>query len=137
MNQEILYTFSPFSFIQASKIRKTKEKQNSKIAKEKVTTVILITPLWQTSLWYPNLLAMSFSQPFLLPMSPGVLTNLKGEDHPFVRKKPLVLVAWKVTGKPWLSQACQKELPILSLTQRYKVYQLITTPLGKNGVVVL
>ena len=54
----------------------------SSVAKEKVNTVILITPAWQIQPRYPNLLAMSFSQPFLLPMSPSVLKNTKGEDHP-------------------------------------------------------
>ena len=77
---------------------------------------------------------MSFSQPFLLPMFPGVLKNPKGEDHPMVINNSLALVAWKVTGKPWLSQAFQNELPILSLTQRDKVHQLTTTRPGKNGV---
>ena len=36
-------------------------------------------------------------------------------------------MAWKVTGKPWLSQAFQNELSILSLTQRDKGPE-------KNGV---
>ena len=77
---------------------------------------------------------MSFSQPFLLSMSPGVLKNPKGEDYPLVINKSLAIVAWKVTGKPWLCQAFHNELPILSLTQRDKVYQLITTRPGTNGV---
>ena len=87
-----------------------------------------------TQLWYPNLLAMSFSQTFLLPISRGVLKNPKGEDHPLVINKFLELITWKVTRKPWLSQAFQKELSILSLTQRDKVHQLITTRAEKNGV---
>ena len=58
-----------------------------KMAKEKVSTVILITPAWQTRPWYLNLLTMSFSQSFLFPMSPGVLKNPKGEDHPLVKKQ--------------------------------------------------
>ena len=103
-NQEILYAFPQFSLIQ---------KVLCKIAKERVSKVILITPAWQTQPWYPNLLAMLFSQPFLLPISPGVLKNPKGEYHPLVINKSLVLVAWKVTGKPWLSQAFQNDLPIL------------------------
>ena len=67
-------------------------------------------------------------------MSPGVLKNLKGEDHPLLINKSLALVACTVTGKPWLSQAFQSELPIFSLTQRDKAHQLITTRPGKNGV---
>ena len=43
-------------------------------------------------------------------------------------------MAWKVTGKHWLSQVFHRELPILSLTQRDKVHQLITTRPEKNGV---
>ena len=83
-NQGILYAFPPVSLIQ---------RVLCKIAKDKVSTVILITPAWQTQPWYPNLLAMSFSQPFLLPMSPGVLNDPKGEDHPLVINKSLALVA--------------------------------------------
>ena len=79
-NQEILYAFTSFSLIQ---------RVLCKIAKEKVSTVILITPAWQTQFWYPNLLAMSFSQPFLLPMSPGVLKNPKREDHPLTSAKQI------------------------------------------------
>ena len=75
-----------------------------------------------------------FCQTFLLPMSPGVLKNPKGEDHLLVINKSLAVVAWKVTGKPWISQAFQNELPILSLTQRDRVHQLIITRSGKNGV---
>ena len=124
-NQGILYAFLPFLLIQ---------RVLSKITKEKDNTVILITPVWQTQPWYPNLLAMSFSQPFLLPMSPGVLKNPRRKDHPLVINKSLALGAWKVTWKLCLSQAFQKELPILSLTQRDKVHQLITTLPGKNGL---
>ena len=110
-SQEILYAFPPFLLAQRVLCKK---------AKEKVNTVILITPTWQTQPWYPNLLAMSFSQPFLLPMSPGVLKNPKWEDHPLVINKSLALVVWKLIGKPWLNQAFKNELPILSLTQRDK-----------------
>ena len=92
---------------------------------------MLIIPAWQTQSWYPNLLAISFHQPFPLPRSPGVLKNIKGEDHPFVTNKSLALVAWRVTG---LGQAFQNELPILLLTQRDKVHQLITTSPGKNEI---
>ena len=38
---------------------------------------------------------MSFSQPFLLPISPGILKNPKGEEQPLVIDKSLALVAWK------------------------------------------
>ena len=77
---------------------------------------------------------MSFSQPFLPSMSPGILKNPKGEDHPLVINKSLAVVTWKVTGKPWLSQAFQNELPVSPFTQRDKVHQLIKTRPGKNGV---
>ena len=121
-NKEILCAFSPFLLIQ---------RILCKIEKEKISTVILITPAWQTQSWYPNLLAISFYQPFLLPISLGVLKNIKGEDHPLVINKSLALVVWRVTG---LIQASQNELPILLLTQRDKVHQLITTSPGKNEI---
>ena len=58
--------------------------------------------------------------------------NPKGEDHPLVINKSLALMAWKVTGKPWLSKVFLEELPILPLTQRDKVHQLIPTRPGRN-----
>ena len=95
-----------------------------KMAKEKVSKVKLIASAWQTQPWYPIFFGMSFSQPFLLPILPGFLKNPKGKDHSLVIKKSLALVALKVTGKPWLSQAFQNELPILSLNRGEKVHQL-------------
>ena len=85
------------------------------MAKNKVSTVILITPAWQTQPQprYPNRLAISFSQPFQLPMSEGVLKNPKGEDHFLVTNKSLALVAWEITAKRRLSQGFQNELPYL------------------------
>ena len=79
-NQEILYALPPFSLIQ---------RVLCKIAKEKVSTVILLTPARQTQPWHPNLLAMSFSEPFLLPVSPGILKNSKGKEQPLVINKSL------------------------------------------------
>ena len=64
-----------------------------------------------------NFLAMPFSQSFALQNYYGILKNPKSENHPIVINKSLVLVAWKVTGKPWLSKAFQNKLPILYLTQ--------------------
>ena len=77
---------------------------------------------------------MSFSQPFLLSMSPGILKNPKGEDHPLVINKSLALVTWKATVKLWLSQAFQNKLPVSPFTHRDKVHQLIKTHPEKNGV---
>ena len=83
------------------------------MAKKKVSTVILITSAWQTQPRYPNRLAISFSQPFQLPITYGVLKNPKGEDHFLVTNKSLALVVWKITGNRQLSQAFQNELPYL------------------------
>ena len=83
-NQKILYGFPPFLLIQ---------RVPCKITKEKVNTVILIISAWQNQSWHLNLLAMSFLQPFLLPISQGVRKNPKGEDHSLVINKSLTLVA--------------------------------------------
>ena len=56
-NLGILYAFPQFPLLQ---------RVLCKIAKEKTSTVTLITPAWQTQPWYPNLLTISFSKPFLL-----------------------------------------------------------------------
>ena len=69
-NQEILYALPPFSLIQ---------RVLCKIAKEKVSTVILLTPARQTQPWHPNLLAMSFSEPFSTPSVSGHSEELERE----------------------------------------------------------
>ena len=76
---------------------------------------------------------MSCSQPFLLPMFQGILKCPKRGDHPLVINKSLAIVASKITEKPWLSQAFHNKVLILTLTQRGKVQQLITTPTKKGS----
>ena len=80
-----------------------------------------------------QILTMSFSQPFLLPMFQGILKCPKRGDHPLVINKSLALVASKITEKSWLSQAFYNKLLILTLTQGGKVQQLITTPVKKGS----
>ena len=118
-NQEILYAFPPFSLIQ---------RVFCKIVKERINTVCNID---NSSMVNSTLVSKSSCNVISLTLStPNVSSVLKT----LVINNSLALVAWKVTGKPWLSQAFQNELPILSLTQRDRVHQLITTRPGKNGV---
>ena len=123
-NQEILYAFSTFSSIQ---------RVLCKIAKAKVNTQILITPAWQNSTLVCkssyNVIFSTFSTPNVSRRSKVP----KRGDHPLVINKSLALVASKITEKPWLSQAFHNKVLILTLTQRGKVQQLITTPTKKGS----
>ena len=73
-NQEVLYAFLPFLVI---------ERVFCKALKKKVNVVILIKLAWQTEPCYSIFFAISFFQPFLLPMSQSILKNSNGENHPF------------------------------------------------------
>ena len=55
--QESLYAFPPFCMI---------PKVLSKVLKDKVPMMILVTPAWPSLLWYPEAMRMSIPQPILL-----------------------------------------------------------------------
>ena len=76
---------------------------------------------------------MLFLQSFCYPNVSKCPGEFKKEDCPMVINKSLTLVAG--TGKSWSIEVLWNKLPILSLTQRDKVHQLITNHRGKNGVV--
>ena len=48
------------------------------------TDMILVTPVWPTSPWYPALLEMSSIIPIMLPSNRTLLSNAQGEAHPFL-----------------------------------------------------
>lgn len=71
--------------------------------------LILITPLWKTQPWYPQVLHLSCENPILLPIVNNLLTlpyNLE-QKHPM--EKTLKLVAWTVCGNASLQEAFQRK----------------------------
>ena len=105
---ESLYAFPPFCMI---------PKALSKVLKEKVPMMILVTPVWLSQLWYPEAMKMSIQQPILLTWRRDLLKNPKGEIHLLVQSKTLELVPWTVSGLDCKRTEFEGRLPILSLNQ--------------------
>ena len=55
--------------------------------------LVLITPCWQTQLWYSQVLSLLIRKPVNLPLSEKLLTNPSGQSHPLVTNQTLTLVA--------------------------------------------
>ena len=84
-----IYAFPPFCMI---------SKVLSKVLKDKVPMMILVTPAWPSQLWYPEAMRMSIQQPILLTWRRDFLKNPKREIHPLVQNKTLNLLAWAISG---------------------------------------
>ena len=66
------YAFPPFCLL---------PRVLSKIQQDQVHTVTLITPCWQTQLWYPQVLRMLIRRPILMPSSTTLSVDPKGSPH--------------------------------------------------------
>ena len=111
-----LYAFPPFCMI---------PKVLSKVLKDKVPMMILVTPTWPAQLW-------SIQQPILLTWRRDLLKNPKGEIHPLVQNKTLKLLAWTVSGLNYKRKEFQGRLPTLSLNQEDQVLTQIMNRPGVN-----
>ena len=86
--------------------------------------MILITPIWVAQPWYPQLLGMVIHNPIIPPQTEEVLSNLLGTIHPLLQNGTLKLAAWLILGDECKIQACQNQLPDLSLTDNWYKTQL-------------
>ena len=67
-----------------------------KIHSERVHQMLLITPVWKTQPWYPNLLSMLVRKPILLPQDHDLLQLHHSEEkHPLHHMK---VAAWLVSA---------------------------------------
>jgi hypothetical protein len=98
--EEQAYAFPPFCLI---------SRCLSKIRKERAT-VVLIAPVWNAQVWYPQMLEMLTDFPILLPTYPLMLQSPKGEGHPLVMSEHLQLAALKVSGDMTSAQLFQGQL---------------------------
>ena len=118
------YAFPPFCLI---------SRVLEKVQRE-CTTILLITPVWQTQVWYPVLLEMSVENPLLLPVHPELLKNPQGEIHPLVMNNHLRLAAWTVSGNHWLKRDYRVKLQTLSQIADAEAQFLITNRPGESGL---
>ena len=102
LTQSHWYAFPPFCLIR---------RVLSKIQQDQVHTMTLITPCWQTQFWYPQVLGMLIRRPVLIPSSITLSADPKGNPHPLVLDKTLVLVIWPVSGRDYLSRKFLRKQP--------------------------
>ena len=124
-SHKLLYAFTPSALIPRV-LRKVEEDQ--------VNMMILITPTWQTQVWFPELLRLSIAKPLLIPNHKFLLTNPQAEVNPLVQNQTLRLAAWKVSGKSCLRKEFRKQLPFLSQVQGGMAQSLITIRPGGSGL---
>ena len=60
------------------------EVPNQGVCQEKVSRLILITPMKSTQPWYPVLQSMAITEPMVMQASPDLLQNHRGEIHPLI-----------------------------------------------------
>ena len=105
-SKEFHYAFPPFCLIRQvlNKIQKGKTKKK----------IILITPCWQTQLWYPQILSMLVRKPVILPLWEKPLTNSSVQTLPLVTNQTLILLAWIVSADICLRKDFLLRQPVLS-----------------------
>ena len=87
-----------------------------------------------TLLSYPQVLGMLIRRPVLIPSSTTLLVDPKGNPHPLVLNKALMLVAWQVSRKNCLSSEFLTKQISLSPSQEGKVLWEITNRPGRSGL---
>ena len=105
----------------------------AKVRKEE-TSLILITPVWQSQYWYPTLLSLLVDFPRLIPSTPQTLTNAQREPHPMMTKNSWRLAAWKLSGKESKTKDFQTKLLNSSTRNSEGKHKWLTTPTGKSGL---
>ena len=86
--------------------------------------MLIVTPTWQSKIWYPLLLEMSIVRPLLLPRNSSLI-NLQGEVHPLIANRIIRLAVWTILGKDYLRRELQKQLSNLLQIQDEKVHSQI------------
>ena len=92
--------------------------------------MLLVTPTWQSHIWYPLLPEMPIVRPLLLPRNAS-LVNPQGGVHSLIAKRTLRLPVWTISGKDYLRREFQKQLPNLLQVQDKKVHNQITVSPGE------
>ena len=118
-----LYAFPPFAFIH--KVLKNLEE-------EKVPSLIIVTPTWQTKSWYPDLLRLSLRNPIILPLKEDLLKGPQNQHHRLFQNQTMQLTAWVVSRSAWQRTEYQKWLQFLFSHQEEKVLSQLSHWPGIN-----
>ena len=71
------YAFPPFSLL---------SRVINQVRRQRVPTLVLVTPLWRGATWFPQLLEVAVAPPVLLPQWPDLLLDQLGQSHPLVER---------------------------------------------------
>lgn len=118
------YAFPPFCLI---------DRCLAKVQKDRAT-ITIVTPTWQSQVWYPTLLQLSIRHPILLPNQRNLLTDGRGNSHPLTQDGSLSLAAWTVSGITSLRQDFLRSLPPYYFRDGGAARNPLTVPPGTNGV---
>ena len=116
------FAFLPFSLI---------PKCVQKIIQDKAKGILLI-PVWPTQTWFPLVLQLLYSQPWIFKPSPNLLhhAHLK-EPHPL--HKTLHLMVCPLSGTPLHSKTFLQTLPTSSWPHGGQELKKSTKPMWKGG----
>ena len=112
-----LYAFSPFALI---------HKELKKVEEEKVSSLIIVTPTWQTQSWYPELLRLSVRNPIILLLKDDLLKGPQNQHHPLIQNRTIQLAVWVVSESVWQRKEYQKGRHTLLSHQEEKVLSQLT-----------
>ena len=76
--------------------------------------MILVTPTWQTQIWYSTLLSMFVRSPLVIPCKKHLILSPMNQVHPLVESRSLTLAVLMVSGNILLQKVFQAGLQNLS-----------------------
>ena len=120
-----LYAFPPFALI---------HKVLKKVKEEKVPSLIIVTPTWETQSWYPELLRLSVRNPIILPLKRDLIKGPQKQQHPLIQNRTMQLAVWLVSGSVWQRNEYQKGLQTLFSHQEDEVLSQLTHRPGISGL---
>ena len=96
--------------------------------------LVLVTPVWPTQAWYPQLLQLSVKPPIILPQVTNLIQDPLGNPHMLTAQKNFRLAAWILSGDSLRNREFLKGLPMSSHHNTDRLPTLHTTMHGRPGV---
>jgi hypothetical protein len=117
------YCFPPFNLIPFC-LTKVRQEQ---------AEIVLVTTYWPSQCWFPSLMELATDIPLLLFPSKSLLRSPLGEGHPLTKDESIRLIAWRLSGVVWKSEAFREKLSSSYWEQLVQIHTLHTSPLGSLG----
>ena len=114
------YLFPPFNMV---------GRCLAKLFREQASAV-LVSPLWPSQAWFPQLLTLTCEEPRILLHGPDLLTSPLGDRHQLIASHTLRLVAWRLSGDVSIVKAFRHRLRSSSCPQPGRI---LTPPINRRG----